>query len=72
MASTSRTYYAPHLKECVHHDWQVEHRPESGMYISTPGGVLLCRVGGGALHFWDRRNRREVSIKIDNIVELAG
>lgn len=72
MASNNRTYYAPHLKERRELSWQIEHRAESGTYISTPGGVLLCRIGEGMLHFWDRRNRLEVSISIDNIVELAG
>ena len=71
MDSSSRTYYAPHL-EGHNAPWQVEHRPESGTYVSTAGGVLLFRVSDKMLHFWDRRNRTEVSISVENIVELAG
>lgn len=71
MVSNNRTYYAPHLE--VHNaPWQVEHRPESGTYVSTAGGVLLFRVGDGILYFWDRRQHCEISINIEAIVELAG
>lgn len=72
MALNSRTYYAPHLEPIHNAPWQVEHRPESGTYVSTSGGVLLFRVSEGMLHFWDRRNRTEISISIENIVELVG
>ena len=72
MALSNRTYYAPHLAPPRVEAWQVEHRPESGTYVSTSGGVLLFRVSEGMLHFWDRRNRTEVSISVENIVELAG
>ena len=72
MALNSRTYYAPHLAPCDEAPWQVEHRPESGTYVSTSGGVLLFRVGDGILYFWDRKQHCEISINIEAIVELAG
>ena len=72
MALNSRTYYAPHLAPRNEAPWQVEHRPESGTYVSTAGGVLLFRVSEGMLHFWDRRNRTEVSISVESIMELVG
>ena len=72
MALSNRTYYAPHFAQRNDAPWQVEHRPESGTYVSTQGGVLLFRVSEGMLHFWDRRNGTEVSISVKNIVELAG
>ena len=71
MALNDITYHAPHLEGHNAH-WRVEHRPESGTFVSTAGGVLLFRVSDGQLHFWDRRNRTEVSISVENIVELAG
>ena len=72
MALNSRTYYAPHLTPRNEASWQVEHRPESGTYVSTSEGVLLFRVSDKTLHFWDRRNHVEISISIENIMELAG
>lgn len=72
MVSNSRTYYAPHLQPIHNAPWQVEHRPESGTYVSTTGGVLLFRVSDGMLHFWDRKNHTEISISVDSILELAG
>ena len=65
------TYHAPHLEGHNAH-WRVEHRPESGTFVSTAGGVLLFRVGDGTLYFWDRRQHCELSISIEDIVELAG
>lgn len=72
MALSNRTYYAKHLMPPRIESWQVEHRPESGTYVSTAGGVLLFRVSEGMLHFWDRRNHTEISISVEHIVELAG
>ena len=72
MALNSRTYYAPHLAPSRAEAWKIEHRPESGTYVSTAGGVLLFRVSDGQLHFWDRRCHVEVSINIEDIVDLAG
>lgn len=74
MASNSREYYTnlPYTKPPTRATaWQVEHRPESGTYVTTPGGVLLFRVSEGLLHFWDKKSKAEVSISVEHIMELA-
>jgi len=51
--------------------WLVRRFPESGLFITTLGGVKLARLGDGCLYFWDKKARREVSIHIGQLEHLA-
>lgn len=52
-------------------EWQVIHRPETGLVIESTRGTVLCRVDDGCIWLWDRKGRREVRIRLDALRTLA-
>lgn len=51
--------------------WRVETRPESGTYLRTVGGTLLCRIADGSVYLWDKYERREIEISINHLANMA-
>ena len=62
--------YAPATVQAT--AWQVVHRPDSGHFIQTMGGVSLCRVGNGNVYFWDKKARAEICISLEQLARIAG
>lgn len=41
------------------------HYPGSGNYLVAPGGQKICRYDDMYVHFWDGRNKHEISLPRD-------
>ena len=53
-------------------EWHLQPRGNSGIFIASTRGTLLCRYDGvsGQIHFWDKKGSCEVSIALSDLIDL--
>lgn len=53
-------------------NWHIQPRGQSGVFIASTRGTLLCRYdsGSGLIHLWDKKGGCEVTITLADLNHL--
>lgn len=53
-------------------EWHLQPRGQSGVFIASTRGTLLCRYDDQArmIYFWDKKGTCEVPIALDDLLRL--